>query len=256
MLMRNSMHRRLAMALAVMALTAVPGVLPAQAAGRARLPFSAGERAEYQVRLGAVSVGSGFVEVVGTELVNGFSTFHTRMRVTGGVPLAHVDDRYESWIDTQGVFSRRFVQDVHEVRYRRQRSYDFDPAHRRWSRTDKDESGPLPTDKPLDELSFMYYARTLPLEVGDEYNLARYFKESGNPVVLKVLRRETVDVPAGRFRTIVVQPTIRTSGLFGEGGRAEIYFSDDDRRIPVLIKSRVPVVGSLTMSLRTYRPGT
>jgi hypothetical protein len=65
-----------------------------------------------------------------------------------------------------------------------------------------------------------------------------------------------VDVPAGRFRTIVVQPIIRTSGLFGDGGRAEIYFTDDDRRIPVLIKTRVPVVGSLTMLLRTYRAGS
>jgi hypothetical protein len=63
-------------------------------------------------------------------------------------------------------------------------------------------------------------------------------------------------VPAGRFRTVVVQPVIQTNGLFGEGGRAEIYFTDDERRIPVLIKSRVPVVGSLTMSLRSYRAGS
>jgi hypothetical protein len=224
--------------------------------GGARLPFASGERAEYQVKLGLVSVGSGSVEILGTETVAGSPTFHARMRVSGGLGPARVDDRYESWIDTQGVFSRRFIQDVHEVRYRRQRSYDFDVARRVWRRTDKDEQGPLPTGEPLDDLSFMYYVRTLPLNVGDEYRLTRYFKESGNPVILRVLRKQTVEVPAGRFNTVVVQPTIRTSGLFGEGGRAEIYFSDDDRRIPVLIKSRVPVVGSLTMALRTYRAGT
>ena len=75
-------------------------------------------------------------------------------------------------------------------------------------------------------------------------------------MVLQVLRRETVQVPAGRFRTIVVRPIIRTDGMFGEGGRAEVYFSDDEYRIPVLIRSRVPVVGSLSMHLRTFRPGT
>jgi hypothetical protein len=227
-----------------------------QNGGSARLPFGSGERAEYQVKLSAVSVGSGSLEVVGVETVAGHSTFHTRMRVSGGALLVRVDDRYESWIDTQGIFSRRFVQDVREARYRRNRSYAFDPARRIWRRTDKDEQGPMPTDEPLDDLSFMYYVRTLPLNVGDEYRLNRYFKESGNPVILRVVRRQTVDVPAGRFRTVVVQPTIRSSGLFGEGGRAEIYFSDDERRIPVLIKSRVPVVGSLTMSLKAYRPGT
>lgn len=227
----------------------------AQAASSASLPFGPGERAEYQVKLGVVSVGSGSVEVVGIETVQGFPTFHARMRVSGGIPLARVNDRYESWIDTQGIFSRRFVQDVHEVNYRRNRSYDFDVANRTWRRTDgSDDTGTLPTSEPLDDLSFMFYARTLPLKVGDQYRLTRYFKESGNPVILRVVRREVVTVPAGRFNTVVVQPTIRTSGLFGEGGRAEIFFSDDERHIPVLIRSRVSRVGSLTMSLRTYRP--
>ena len=223
---------------------------------RARLPFGSGERAEYQVKLGLVSVGSGAVEVLGVENVGGAPTFHARMRVSGGMGPARVNDRYESWIDVGGLFSRRFVQDIHEVRYRRSRAYEFDVARRTWRRTDgSDDTGTLPTNEPLDDLSFMYYARTLPLKVGDTYRLNRYFKESGNPVVLRVVRKETVTVPAGRFNTVVVQPSIRTSGIFSEGGRAEIYFSDDDRHIPVLIKSRVPVVGSLTMSLRTYRPG-
>jgi hypothetical protein len=226
-------------------------------AAPARLPFGSGERAEYQVKLGVVSVGSGSVEVLGIETVHGVPTFHARMRVSGGVPLARVNDRYDSWIDTEGLFSRRFVQDVHEVRYNRQRSYDFDVARRTWRRTDgSDDTGVLTTSEPLDDLSFMYFARTLPLKVGDQYRLNRYFKESGNPVVLRVVRKETISVPAGRFNTVVVQPSIRTSGLFSEGGRAEIYFSDDDRHIPVLIKSRVPLVGSLTMAMKTYRAGS
>jgi len=232
------------------------GAAPLQDGGRARLPFAVGERADYQVKIGVVSVGSGFVEVAGHETVGGAQTMHTRMQVSGSLGIARVDDRYESWIDTRGMFSRRFTQNIHEVRYRRNRSYEFDPVRRTYRRLDKDESGTIATDKPLDDLSFMYYARTLPLDVGDVYTLNRYFKESGNPVVLRVVRRETVDVPAGRFRTVVVQPSIRTNGLFGEGGRAEIYFTDDERRIPVLIKSRVPVVGSLTMALRAYRAGS
>jgi hypothetical protein len=72
--------------------------------------------------------------------------------------------------------------------------------------------------------------------------------------VLQVLRRETVTVPAGTFNTVVVRPVIQTDGLFGEGGQAEVYFTDDARRIPVLVRSRVPVVGSLTMLLKKYTP--
>ena len=218
-------------------------------------PFSAGEKIEFQVKLGGVGVGSGSLEVAGMETVGGHSTYHTIMRINGGLGPARVNDRYDSWIDSDGLFSRRFKQDIHEVRYKRNRTYDFFPEQRTFRRENGD-TGQLPTAEPLDDLSFIYYARTLRMNVGDEYTLNRYFKADGNPVILKVVRKETVRVPAGSFRTVVVRPTIRTDGLFGEGGRAEIFFTDDARRIPVLIKSRVPVVGSLTMQLRSYTPGS
>ena len=220
-----------------------------------RIPFRAGELATYQVKLGGASVGQGSLAVLGMVNVRGQQTFHTRMTLNGRVTLARVNDIYESWIDADELFSRRFHQNVHEVRYRRNRTYDFFPETRTYRREDGDV-GTIPTNQPLDDLSFLYHARTLPLDIGATYSLPRYFKADGNPVVIRVVRRETITVPAGRFRTIVLQPVIKTDGLFGEGGRAEVFLSDDEHRIPVLIRSRVPVVGSLTMLLRTYRPGT
>ncbi len=74
--------------------------------------------------------------------------------------------------------------------------------------------------------------------------------------MLRVLRKETVNVPAGTFETIVVQPIIQTDGLFGQGGQAEVFFSDDERRLLVHLRSRVPIVGSLSLHLRSYEPGT
>jgi hypothetical protein len=62
-------------------------------------------------------------------------------------------------------------------------------------------------------------------------------------------------VPAGKFNTIVVQPIIKTRGLFSEGGRAEVYFTDDDRRILVQLKSKVKILKSLDMTLDGYTPG-
>ena len=234
----------------------VPPLSAAQSAPEPiRLPFAVGEVASYQVRLGGVHVGSGSLRVLGREMVDGHATLHTRMQLSGGIPLARVDDRFDSWIDANGLFSRRFHQDQKEVRFKRKRQYDFFPETRTFRRADNGETGTLPTDRPLDDVSFLYYARTLPLVVGETYTLNRYFKEDGNPVVIKVLRKERVRVPAGTFETIVVQPVIRTKGLFAEGGRAEVFLSDDERRIPVQITSRVPVIGSLTMQLQEYRVG-
>lgn len=233
----------------------VSAAMAVQAAAQAprTLPFGVGERAEYQVKLGAVSVGSGSLSVLSNETIHGHSTMKLQMRISGGIPLARVNDVYESWLDPDDLFSRRFHQNLHEVRYRRNRTFDFFPERRSWRRNNG-ETGTLASDKPLDDLSFLYYARTLPLTVGETYRLNRYFKESGNPVVLHVVRRETVRVPAGSFRTIVVRPTIQTDGIFGEDGEAEVYFTDDDRRIPVLVKTRVGAIGNLTMHLRRFTP--
>jgi Protein of unknown function (DUF3108) len=246
---------RLALALvAAVATAAVSDAVTADAQQQRRLPFASGEQATYQVKLGAISIGSGSLSVTGVEMVQGEQTFHTVMTLRGGNALVRVNDRFESWIDTDGLFSRRFHQNQHEARFRRNRTYDFFPEQRTFRR-ENGETGTIPTNQPLDDLSFIYFARTLPLEVGATYTLPRYFKADGNPVVIQVLRRETVRVPAGSFRTIVVRPVIQSDGLFGEGGRAEVYFSDDQYRIPVLIRSRVPVVGSLSMHMRTFRPG-
>jgi len=91
--------------------------------------------------------------------------------------------------------------------------------------------------------------------VGKEYTFNRYFRESGNPVVLRVLRKETVTVPAGTFETVVVRPIIQTRGLFSQGGEAELYFTDDHRRLLVQMRSKVPLVGSISLHLRSITEG-
>lgn len=224
------------------------------------IPFGPGERADYRVSLGIFgTVGKGSMEVVGMERVDGFLTYHLRMTTKGGVLFAHVNDQLDSWMDVKGLFSRRFVQNQHEVSYKRHRQYDFFPAEKRWDvkdfRSGNTDSGELPVDAPLDDVSFLYFVRTLPLEVGETYVFNRYFKADGNPVTLRVLRRDTIKVDAGTFPVIVVQPIIKAGGLFGEGGHAEVFFSDDDRRLVIQLKSSVPVIGSLNMYLKDYKPG-
>ena len=72
---------------------------------------------------------------------------------------------------------------------------------------------------------------------------------------IRVLRRDTISVPAGKFNTIVVQPTIKTKGIFSEGGRAEVWISDDADRIVVQMKSQLSF-GSLNLYLRSKKLGT
>jgi hypothetical protein len=249
------------LAAATLAVRAQHGVAPlayvaAVAADAAAVPFGPGERMVYGVWYGVMGRrGEAVTEVAGLQMVRGRQAYHLNFSLRGGIPLARVNDQQESWLDVAQLYSHRFRQDLHQVRYRRLRTLDFFPTERVWRQAENhDNTGALATDRPLDDVSFLYWARTLPLEVGRTYEFRRYYKDEGNPVIVQVLRRERVTVPAGTFNTIVVRPLIRTSGLFSDGGEAEVYFSDDDRRLIVQVKTKVSI-GTMNMQLESYTPG-
>lgn len=228
---------------------------PTESLDPAQVPFGPGERMTYQVKLGVFEVGEGYMAVEGLDTVRGHPTYHVSMYIEGGVPFYHMEDKFDSWLDVRKLVSRRFRQDQQEGDWERHRQLEFFPEERRFERADNDEEGELPTREPLDDISFVYFVRSLPLKVGETYTFNRYFKQDGNPVTIKVLRKDRIKVPAGEFETIVVQPIIKTDGMFSEGGRAEIHFTDDERRMVVYMRSRIPVVGNLTLHLKEVEEG-
>ena len=52
-------------------------------------------------------------------------------------------------------------------------------------------------------------------------------------MVIRVIGRERMTVPAGTFDTIVLQPIIKTKGMFSENGEARIWLTDDASRVMV-----------------------
>ncbi len=219
-------------------------------------PFGPGERMVYEVKVGIFPVGEGSMEVLGTDTVRGHLAYEATMRIRGGWGPASVNDISSTWFSVDSLASLRFIQNLHEVRYRAYRRFEIHPSELRWTQVGTKHSGPLASSLPLDDISFVYFVRTLPLEVGKTYTFSRYFKEAGNPVVIKVLRTAVLQEPAGTFHTVVVRPIIKTSGLFGEGGKAELYFTNDSRHILVYMHSDIPhFPGSLTLHLKSYREG-
>ena len=238
------------------AILAAPAQTDAQtvaSGSRMRVPFDVGERLVYDVRFGPIKVGSGSMEVEQIAHVRGREAWHTVFRVKGGTFFYKVNDVLESWIDTRTFSSLRFRQDLDQGGKDRERHFEIFPDKKTFVETGKDEE-PSVAD-PLDDGSFLYFIRTVPLEVGKSYEFNRYFRPDRNPVKIRVLRREKVTVPAGTFEAIVIQPTIKTKGIFSEGGKAEIWLSDDADRIMLQMKSQLPF-GSLNLYLRSQRKGT
>jgi hypothetical protein len=225
-----------------------------ESGGRARVPFAVGEKMEYDVKFGFVRVGNAHMEVVGLENLRGRPAWHTAFYVRGGNFMYRVNDVYESWMDAETLSSLRFVQELEEGGKETERRFEIYPERAIFVQTSKKPNKEEPSvSQPLDDGSFLYFLRTIPLEVGKTYDFNRYFRPDRNPVRIRVLRKERVKVPAGTFNAIVVQPVIKTKGIFSENGHAEVWLSDDDRHIMLQLKSALSF-GSLNLYLKSYTP--
>jgi hypothetical protein len=221
---------------------------------RAVVPFGPGERMEYDVKFGALRVGNAHMEVVALDNVRGRPAWHTAFWVQGGNFLYRVNDVYESWMDAETLSSLRFVQELEEGGKDTERKFEIYPERSVFIQTSKKPAKEEPSvSQPLDDGSFLYFIRTIPLVVGQTYDFNRYFRPDRNPVRIRVLRKERITVPAGTFDAIVVQPVIKTKGIFSENGHAEIWLTDDDRHIMLQLKSKLSF-GSLNLYLKSYFP--
>ena len=222
------------------------------------VPFGPGERLTYNVKIGIINSGSAHMEVLGIDSIREEPSYHLEMSLKGSLLFGavQVNDHYQSWLGTRSVSSHRYISDVNQLTYSRYRNFEFRPEEMSWEETESGDMGRLATALPLDDISFLYFVRTLPLEIGQTYTLPRYFKKEGNPVVIKVEGKKVVEVPAGTFNTIVVRPIIKTRGLFSEGGEAELYLTDDDNKHLVYLRPKIPIVGSVTLHLESISEGS
>ena len=216
-------------------------------------PFHVGEKLTYNAKVNFLHVGTGTMRVVGIDTVRGHTTYHTSFDVHGRMLFFSVNDHYESWFDTASMVSLRYKQDIDEGSYEAERTYEMFPDRKTYSENGKPEEPGVAM--PLDDGSFIYFVRTLALEVGQGYEFNRYFKPDRNPVKLAVERRERIKVPAGEFNAIVVRPAIKSRGIFSENSNAEIWFSDDSLRLMLRMKSGLPF-GTLQLELKDIDRGS
>ena len=167
-----------------------------------------------------------------------------------------VDDRIESYL-TSGtpplyIGSPRLYQERkhegktitnREARFDRQKLEVTTIDHRKNS-----ENKQTITKRTYDTLSSFYYFRTIPLQVGASYFIDIFDCKRLWNTEVKVLRREEIVTPLGKFKTIVIHPLLKSEGLFARTGDIFIWLTDDERRIPVQMKSQV-IVGSITATI-------
>ncbi len=163
-----------------------------------------------------------------------------------------VEDYIESFMDVDSFYPWYFRKDVREGRYRDKYTIFFDQINHRAIREGVFDVETYP--RVQDILSAFYYVRTLEFAPGDTIPLP-YHDNGGNyPILVVVHRREEVEVPAGKFNCLVVEPILKTPGLFQRKGRMWIWLTDDRKKMPVKMVSKIPI-GSVQALLVEYRLG-
>ncbi len=221
--------------------------------------FGPGEFLNFDIGYGFVTAGNATLEIRDTVDYNGNLCFDFHSVTNSNKffdSFYKVRDTILAYIDAEGVFAHYSKRILHEGSYHSEREICFEPEQRRAiTRRGADDIDTVAIGAFFhDVISAFYYVRTLPLEIGQTIKLNYVGHDSVAVLDVHVLKRETVSVPAGEFKCIVVEPMLTSAGIFKNEGDVKVWLTDDRLKMPVLMKSKV-IVGSIHAELREFRLG-
>jgi hypothetical protein len=211
--------------------------------------FQVGEFLVFDVAYGFVVAGSAVMAIPDTQWIHSRPCYRIMTEARSSKffsKIFEVKDRVVSFVDMEGLFSWRFEKHLREGKYRSDKTVLFDQVNHRVIEG-KDTIAVQPFIQDI--LSSFYFFRTLDLKVGKPVDIDNYGDGKIYPLRVHVLKKETIEVPAGTFRCIVVEPVMRVEGIFKQTGQLRIWLTDDERKMPVLMKSKV-LIGSIDARLR------
>ncbi|MGD9548297.1 MAG: DUF3108 domain-containing protein [Candidatus Krumholzibacteriia bacterium] len=228
---------------------------PAEAPVPAPTVFGPGEKFTFNITYGPISAGEATLEILDVIDFHGRRCYQIESKANSNrffSSFYKVRDRILSYIDVETLQSRYFFKRLREGDYKKTVEVIFDQDNGKVLYADGDE---LPTARGVqDVLSAFYYVRNLDLEVGREFSVPAHSSRKTYDLKVLIHGRETVEVAAGTFACFVVEPMIEGDGLFKHEGKLTLYITDDKSRIPVMIKTKVPV-GTIDVELKEFQLG-
>jgi len=112
----------------------------------------------------------------------------------------------------------------------------------------------VPVPRPVfDPISLIYHLRMYDLTPGKVHAFGVIADGKFYSVSARSVRREKVTTPAGKFNCVRVEPRMTSNGVEREE-RLFIWYTDDERKLPVRIRTEVKV-GAITATLRGVTAG-
>ena len=217
--------------------------------------FSIGEKLTYILHYGFVDAGRATLEVKACDKkINGRELIHA---VGKGKSIGafnwffKVQDRYETYLDAQGMFPWMFIRRVNEGGYKINQDYTF------FQHKQKVNDGTKSYDVPLniqDMVSSYYYARTIDFsnaKEGDLFEFNTFMDGEVFPLKIKYLGKENIKIRKGKFKCIKFCPVVQSGRIFKSEDDLQVWISDDGNKIPLLAKANI-LVGSIKMEVTEY----
>ncbi len=222
------------------------------------------EQLKYGIYYGFIKAGTAYIHNRGIVDINGRPAYLLQTTAFSASVIDaffKVRDINQSWLDATDFYSYGYGQSVREGNYKRDEWLNFDYDNNKYTGQIQKKEAPKNISKPLkikvlDILTSLYYVRTQPLTVGQDIIFDIVNREKQYPLIVKVLKKETVKTAAGKFKCVVVEPQIRGEGIFVTKGKSlKVWLTDDEYKMPVKMSVEV-FIGSVSAELLDYQVGS
>jgi hypothetical protein len=244
-------------------LSGMVGILP-KAIGKANAEplryevnkaFTFGEELNYNIGYKFIDAGTATFKVLDNPIYRqGNKAYDIRFNVNSLSSLEwiyKVNDKYRSVVDVYGVYPYEFQQILREGDFKRDFKATFDHK-KQLAVAGKDTYAIKPFTHDI--VSALYYVRTMDLKdykKGDIIKLQNFYGDTTYSLGVKILGKQTIEVEAGKFRTVVIEPMVVEGGLFKSDGSIVVWLTDDERKIPVKVGTEIPI-GFVGAELKSY----
>lgn len=217
--------------------------------------YGFGEKLEYKVGYKFITAGTGYFHILPDPVYReGRPCYDIRFEVRSLKSLEFlykVRDRYRTVLDAGGIFPWQFEQHVREGDYKRDFKAYFDQKNN-YAITKKGKYN-VP-EYIHDIVSAFFYVRTLDLRSmtkRDTIYLENFFGDTTYSLKVVSHGKETINVDAGEFRCLHIEPLVVEGGLFKSEGNIHIWLTDDERKIPVKVATKI-LIGYVGAELTRY----
>lgn len=215
-----------------------------------------GETLTYQAHWSGVPVGQLVTKVEGIEYINGRPCYHLVVTAKSNRWLStfyKIDDEFHSFMDTEKFCTRRLKKFQNEGRFKSEEVINFDQDSQKATyesiknKTVKEFAIP-----PLvqDEVTSFFYCRLKDLDVSRPVNFFVTLNEKNYSIEAKIIESGIIEIKnLSKWDVVVFSPSIKLGDETISKAKILFWVSTGPERLPIMLKARTPVLGSVNLVL-------